>query len=427
MPDQLRVRMYRVGFGESFLLTVTRAGESVHVLIDCGVHGIDIGSLDAVVADIAATSGGRLALVIATHRHADHIAGFARCADRFAQLEVGEVWMSWWDDPDNATAAAVQAQLASGGQELEARLAARGADAPALLAMAENVSGEPISIGGGRARANEVALDVLRSRRFKNRPPVRYVKAGDRVTLPAPLVVAGVSAELIGPVVSPAAMTAIARAGAAYAALTAVDVDGGAGPPFEDRWRVDAPFNDDDVWPMTEAQLRETLAGIAPDGPGMRAAAADNAINEQSVAVAFTIEGRRLLFIGDALRRTWNALLYGDGGGELDRPVRPDAEQLLRAIQVFKVPQHGRSYVVPPAAIALMPDQTILMCSTEPGRYGDHEIGSPRAHPVRGVLARSDQVPAGAAAATAGLPPVTSPFTTPGQLYIDYTFDLASK
>ena len=37
-PSGIRVRMYRVGFGDFFLLSL-RKGESVeHVLIDCGVH-----------------------------------------------------------------------------------------------------------------------------------------------------------------------------------------------------------------------------------------------------------------------------------------------------------------------------------------------------------------------------------------------------
>src|SRR5262245_35069889 len=54
----LRVRMYRVGFGDFFLLTVPSKAGPQHVLIDCGVtkgktgKG-DIGTIKAAVADMA--------------------------------------------------------------------------------------------------------------------------------------------------------------------------------------------------------------------------------------------------------------------------------------------------------------------------------------------------------------------------------------
>src|SRR5262245_54157699 len=79
----LKIRMYRVGFGDFFLVTVpTRAGDR-YILIDCGVFkgtaGTgDIGSIEEAVEDLFTTTGGKLALVIMTHRHADHIAGFSR-------------------------------------------------------------------------------------------------------------------------------------------------------------------------------------------------------------------------------------------------------------------------------------------------------------------------------------------------------------
>jgi glyoxylase-like metal-dependent hydrolase (beta-lactamase superfamily II) len=44
----------------------------------------DLGAIEASVDDIAKETGGKLALVVMTHRHADHIAGFSRCAEKFA-------------------------------------------------------------------------------------------------------------------------------------------------------------------------------------------------------------------------------------------------------------------------------------------------------------------------------------------------------
>lgn len=83
----LRVRMYRVGFGDFFLVTVPTSNGDQYILIDCGVFkgtsGTgDIGSIVEAVEDMYKTTKGHLALVIMTHRHADHIAGFAK-AKRF--------------------------------------------------------------------------------------------------------------------------------------------------------------------------------------------------------------------------------------------------------------------------------------------------------------------------------------------------------
>jgi len=45
----------------------------------------------------------RIDVVIATHRHRDHISGFADPA--WADVEVGEVWMPWTEKPDQPEAA----------------------------------------------------------------------------------------------------------------------------------------------------------------------------------------------------------------------------------------------------------------------------------------------------------------------------------
>ena len=74
----ITIRMYRVGFGDCFLLSLPVARETRHILIDCGVHSQgDIHSLKDVVANIASVTSHKLAVVIATHAHQDHLAGFA--------------------------------------------------------------------------------------------------------------------------------------------------------------------------------------------------------------------------------------------------------------------------------------------------------------------------------------------------------------
>src|SRR5689334_25301159 len=81
--DKLSVRMYRVGFGDFFLVTVPTEAGPQYILIDCGVHAGNIGTMDDCVKNMAQLTNGKLALVIATHYHADHLSGFASSFDDF--------------------------------------------------------------------------------------------------------------------------------------------------------------------------------------------------------------------------------------------------------------------------------------------------------------------------------------------------------
>ena len=60
--EGLRVRMFRVGFGDFFLLTVPTAQGDRHILIDCGVHAKALGSIQDAVRQMASDCGNELAL-----------------------------------------------------------------------------------------------------------------------------------------------------------------------------------------------------------------------------------------------------------------------------------------------------------------------------------------------------------------------------
>ena len=80
-PTQARIRSYNVGFGDCFLLTFFYGDdETRNILIDFGStkssdFGPDGGMLE-IAEKIGEHSGGKLEMVVATHRHADHISGF---------------------------------------------------------------------------------------------------------------------------------------------------------------------------------------------------------------------------------------------------------------------------------------------------------------------------------------------------------------
>ena len=105
MP-RVRVRMYRQGLGDCFLVTFDVGGDEKHMLIDCGTLGATTTGvkLAKVVEDIATTTGGRLQLLIATHEHLDHVSGFRSQQDTFKGMQIDHVWMAWTESPTDPIA-----------------------------------------------------------------------------------------------------------------------------------------------------------------------------------------------------------------------------------------------------------------------------------------------------------------------------------
>ena len=177
----IRIRMYRIGFGDFFLLTVPGKSGPAHILIDCGVHAANINTINDCVQDMKKETGNQLALAILTHYHADHMSGFASNYDDFAEFDAGAVWITNRLDPSSAQHAKFMAQLTSVATQLTLQLGARTDDAAIeALRKAENALGASGNGGGG---SNAKALKLLQSG-FKNKPPVYYYQGGDDPTLP---------------------------------------------------------------------------------------------------------------------------------------------------------------------------------------------------------------------------------------------------
>lgn len=124
----IRVRMYRHGLGDCFLLQFPRTGGGragpFTILIDCGIiPGTPDGPdrLRQVVQHVTESTNREIDVLIATHEHADHVSGFdPEWADTFDKdLGVKEVWLAWTEDPDDKVATSIRA-------ERKRRLAASG-------------------------------------------------------------------------------------------------------------------------------------------------------------------------------------------------------------------------------------------------------------------------------------------------------------
>ena len=107
-PSEVSIRTYKVGFGDCFLVTFFYPDKNRSVLIDFGSTGLPkdagAGRMMEIAKDIRsfvdANCGGELLAVVATHRHKDHISGFAGDTGALIEdLKPEIVLQPWTEDP----------------------------------------------------------------------------------------------------------------------------------------------------------------------------------------------------------------------------------------------------------------------------------------------------------------------------------------
>jgi hypothetical protein len=111
-PSSVRVRMYQVGFGDCFLLSFEysrKLGDGRkerHVLIDFGSMAAPRGKrkpvdFPAVAQRVATDCNNRLDAIVVSHRHRDHLGGFANeeAAGILGELSPQVIVRPWTEDP----------------------------------------------------------------------------------------------------------------------------------------------------------------------------------------------------------------------------------------------------------------------------------------------------------------------------------------
>jgi hypothetical protein len=108
-PVEMILRSYNVGFGDCMLLTFRYADFNRHVLIDFGSTRPPKGKkLDAhmlaIAKQIAVDCEGKLHALVVTHRHKDHISGFAYMGGKgpgaiIRDLKPDVIIQPWTEDP----------------------------------------------------------------------------------------------------------------------------------------------------------------------------------------------------------------------------------------------------------------------------------------------------------------------------------------
>ncbi|MFG1379139.1 hypothetical protein [Xanthobacter autotrophicus] len=387
---QRTIRMYEVGFGDCFLLGFHDGGSSAFVLIDCGTITEKKAQLDKIVTDIIAESKSKLALVIATHRHKDHVWGFDD--PRWADVEVGEIWMPWTEDPDDPRATQIrerQSALAlalagepGDGNPLErtlARESVRDAQARGLTAMALN------------GMTNEKAMTTLHEG-FAGAPPRYFLPLKDKIGEARKVAgVSGVTFHVLGPTHDKKALASMdPPEGAGYLKWPTRIPKRRVGPPFPARYLitqqeyVPAPNEGRQTFRVEErAKVKKALEQPS----GVLAAALDKAINNTSLVIVIEVAGQFMLFPGDAQWGSWQAIMADS-----------KCCAVLEKVEVLKVGHHGSHNATPRALIEeILVKQHTALFSTKPVKQWpniprEKLLEALEARHVK--IARTDQEPA---------------------------------
>lgn len=351
---EITVRMYKMGFGDCFLVRIpSKQGRDRRILIDCGVHASGPGEhpvdevIDRILSDIRDEPDGEpvLDVVVATHRHQDHVSGFAD--DRWAEVAVEEVWMPWTEDPDSGEAMALRERQLEFKRRLTLSLVDRPKDDPA--------SRLALELTGNLAASNDRAMETLHSG-FKGRERGgdslrRFLPHGPRnersFTSPC---LPGVKIHVLGPSLDPDIVTLMnPPEGQHYFTVTGAG-SGAAGdrdPPFDDRFTCPSDKLRPELQSLLDRDEMGLLKEMGDDCEGL-AAAFDRAVNNTSLVLLLQIGRVFMLFCGDAQWGTWKEALD-------DR----EWQRLLRKTRLLKVGHHGSHNASPVDLIerALQPEE----------------------------------------------------------------------
>lgn len=409
MPAQIRIRMYRTGFGDCFLVSFGPAASARHMLIDFGahMHG-EIGTMDAIMDNIELETKRKLEVVVATHAHRDHISGFGKFADRFRRFAVGEVWLPWTDNTDDRKMAMLERKQLALYDRLEAHIRlALGAKAPsprqtAALNALSNLKG------------NEAAKTTLASGFGVGATP-RYFHAGE--VLAAVASIPGLSAAILAPPKDKAFLSRM-EPPADQRYLAAENDLSSVVRPFPELEILpdDADFRAivKEGQPKVEAKDLKRLREMAEAPADRLALALDSVRNNTSLVILFRYKGKALLFPGDAQWGNWQSWIGDDV-----------AKDILREIDFFKIAHHGSENATPVDVVeGLRANDVAAMVSTQTTPFPTIPraplLDAIQQHCAGCIAVRSDWIEVdGAPLGPAPKPRFPKGFTA-GSLWIDY-------
>jgi beta-lactamase superfamily II metal-dependent hydrolase len=340
------IRMYNVGFGDAFLLVFPAPDRPRKVLIDCGVHfqGKNPKApikeiVKQIIADVTEDSGPRIDLVIATHRHQDHVEGFDDAS--WKQVEVGEVWLPWtedYTDPDaNAILEAQSSKAKKLSRVLEKMVALPGRFG---LSAARVAALEALKAFSANSLSNAEAMATLHEG-FKGGKtiPRQYLpfKERNRNSF-EPGVLPGVNVHILGPSRDPEVIRDMDPSGnEEWLRLMEMMASADYEPhqPFHEGWSEASEKFDPDhrLLKLSELKMIEKIG----EGTELNVAVQlEKAVNGTSLMIIFQMGRAWLLFPGDAQNGTWKTAL-----------ADTEWRELMGRTNFYKIGHHGSHNATP--------------------------------------------------------------------------------
>jgi hypothetical protein len=342
-PNSLRIRTYQVGFGDCFLLSFRYSTFERHVLIDFGSTarpGWSL-SLDKIATQIKEHCGGKLHGVVATHRHQDHISGFATrpkgdgSGDIIASCRPNVIVQPWTENPKLAPNAR--------GPETYRRQRRVRAFTGTLVAMQEFAQAivHFTSTASFTSPSQKRRLQFLGENNISNRSAVEnlirmgkmgrpvYAYYGSKSGLDSFL--PGVAVHVLGP--PTLKQTEMIRHQRSMNITEYWHMRAHALHPSGYRVAADAPFpkaSTLQAFPTSSRWLVERLQRLQVEEVFEMVRILDDQMNNTSLILLFKVGSVGILFPGDAQFENWSYALS-----------QPHVRQLLKNVQVYKVGHHG--------------------------------------------------------------------------------------
>ena len=382
----VRVRMYRQGLGDCFLITMPGKWGDFHMVIDCGVVlGTDttgIAKLTSAVQDISTTTNNKIDLLILTHEHWDHVSGFHQVKDLIEKWNVVDVWTAWTEDRKDTLAKKIRAERRK--TEATLRLALGRVAATGMSEQSERLAGI-LGFFGATSGSTADALTYAKSLAGKN---LRFCQPGEpAIELPD---LPGIRFWVLGPpkdekllrksnpgkeeayglddgstASNAMFINALTRSLGASEQTARAPEDGALDDPFETRFQIPLiraehlPFfeehyfgevDDASLYDRRQAsairnQSWRRIDGTWLDTSETLALAMDSATNNTSLVLALEIvaTGEILLFPGDAQAGnllSWQNLQW-PGKNSSGKDVVITVPDLLARTVFYKVGHHG--------------------------------------------------------------------------------------
>lgn len=359
-PARILVRMYQVGFGDCLLLSLSYTRpladgrDERHILFDFGSTRAprrDGRVLPPVAELLEQHTHGCLDVLVATHRHKDHVAGFGdeETAAVIDRLRPGLVVRPWTDDPE-LPADAPGPAIRSDAHRFALGLVAAQRFAGLVAHVARAASSR--SLAGELAELAEDQLPnaaaIANLERWAEEGDGVYVAAGGNSRIEE--FVPGIRVRVLGPptVAQAPQLTRYRANDPEYWLAQHAQLDGSAAARMDAAVPARA-LEQAGVEPGPVAWLVERLHRQQLGSLLRIVRTVDDALNNTSVILLLDVGDKRLLFPGDAQIESWAWSLR-------DAPDSAVLRRLLSRVDFYKVGHHGSRNATPRSLFRLWGD-----------------------------------------------------------------------